>query len=126
MNPLERLLQSQVPTPQTKQFRHKRLSEICGGDVIFTLREIGFSKVAEIQKLHAGDGEMDVHTVLATTVEPDFRNKELLEKYGAATPAELVKKMLRPGEITDLARQGEILSGFRVNTLESLEDLEKK
>ena len=58
--------------------------------------------------------------LLAGVVDPDFKNTALQEKYGAATPAELVEKLLLPGEIEDLAREIEKLSGYRTVTLEEI------
>ena len=40
--------------------------------------------------------------------------------YGAATPTDLIKLMLLPGEIEDLGREIEQLSGYRTATLEVL------
>ena len=118
-NTLDVLLRAEVPEPQTKLFKHKRLSKLCGEDVVFTLRELGFSRVADIKKLHEGE-EMEVHILLAGIVEPDLKDKGLLSKYGAATPAELVKKLLLPGEITDMSREVDKLSGYRTSTIEEL------
>ena len=76
---LDILLRAEVPEPQTKAFKHKRLSKLCGEDVVFTLRELGFSRVADIKKLHEGE-EMEVHILLAGIVEPDLKDKGLLAK----------------------------------------------
>lgn len=120
MNALELLLRSEIPQPQEKQFKQLRLSEQLGQDVIFTLRQLSFSRVAEIRSMEEMQKEMDIHILLAGMVDPDPKSRELLEKYSAVTPAELLKKMLLPGEITDLAREVEKLSGYRMNTLEEL------
>lgn len=120
MGVLDILLKSDIPAPQQKQFKQKRLSKQLGEDVVFTIRELGYSRVAEIKKLHENDGEMEIGILLAGTLEPDLKNKELLEKFGAVTPAELAKKLLLPGEITDLSRQIEKLSGYRMETLEEV------
>ena len=117
-NALEILLRTEIPESQTKRVKVKRLSKAAGEDVIFTLRELTFSRVAEIKKLHGEDGEMTVHILLAGVVEPELKDKALREKYSAATPAELVKKLLTPGEIEDMSRQIERLSGYRAETLE--------
>ena len=119
---LDILLRAEIPQPQEKDFKHKRLSKLCGEEVIFTLKELGFSRVAEIKKMHEGE-EMEVHIVLAGVKAPDFKDKALLSKYGAATPAELVKKLLLPGEITDMSREIEKLSGYRTS---SIEEIKKK
>lgn len=120
MNVTELLLQTDIPKPQTKQFRQRRLSEAAGKDVLFTLQQIGFSRTAEIKRMHQDSEEMEVHILLAGLVEPDFKSRELQEKYKSPTPAELVKALLLPGEITDLSREVEKLSGYRVSTLEEV------
>lgn len=121
---LDILLRTDIPEPQTKRFKSKRLSRLCGEDVIFTLKELGFSRVAEIKNLHS-DTDIEIHIVLAGMVEPNLKDKSLLGKYSAATPAELVKKMLRPGEITDISCEIEKLSGFRIVNLEHIDDTKK-
>lgn len=123
MNVIDTLLQMEIPAPETKPYKIKRLSQKSGQDVVFTLKEIGFSRVAEIQKAPRGKDDEDmtsIHIVLAGVVEPDLKDARLLEKYKAVTPAELVKKMLRPGEIEDLSRAIERLSGYRVATIEEV------
>ena len=119
-NALDILLRTEIPEPQTKRVKVKRLSKAAGEDVVFTLRELTFSRVAEIKKLHGEDGEMTVHILLAGVAEPNLKDRGLREKYGAATPAELVKKLLTPGEIEDLSRQVERLSGYRAETIEEV------
>ena len=64
--------------------------------------------------------DMNVHILLAGVIDPDLKTKDLMEKYKAATPAELVKKMLLPGEIEDISRAVEQLSGYRTNTIEEI------
>ena len=117
MDVIDLLLKTDVPDLPEKEFKVKRLSELCGGDVVFSLRALPYSRAAELSKMEA---DSSVHIILAGTVSPDLKNSELLEKHAAATPAELVKKMLLPGEIEDLSREVEKLSGYRQRTLEEL------
>ncbi len=116
---LDLLLKTEIPSSPEKQFKHKRLSKICGGDVIFTLKALPYSRVAEIKDTH-NDSDMEVHILLAGVIVPDLKSKDLLAKYNAATPADLVKAMLLPGEITDISREVEMLSGYRVSTIEEI------
>lgn len=116
---LDLLLKSEIPSPPEKQLKLKRLSELCNGDVIFTIRALPYSRVAEIKDAHSGD-DMEVYILLAGVFSPELKAKALLEKYKAATPAELVKSMLLPGEITDISREVEMLSGYRVSTVEEI------
>jgi hypothetical protein len=63
---------------------------------------------------------MNVHIVLAGVIEPNLKDKALMDKYKAPTPAELIKTMLLPGEIEDLSRAVERLSGYRSTTVEEV------
>lgn len=118
-NTLDLLLKMEVPNAPTKEIRIKRLSKLSGGDVIFKLKALSFSRVAELKELHAGE-DMGVHILLAGVVSPDLGSSELKEKYRAATPAELIKALLLPGEIEDISREIEKLSGYRVSTVDEI------
>lgn len=114
---LDILLAADLPQPEQKQVKLKRLSRLWGKEVIFTLRELPYSRVAELRRV---EEDTNVHIVLAGVMEPNLRAPDLLAKYDAITPAELVKKLLRPGEIEDLSRAIERLCGFREDTLEEV------
>ena len=118
MNTLDLLLKMDIPNPPEAEYKIKRLSKLCGQDVIFKLRALSYSRTAEIIRQNPED--MNVHIVLAGVVDPDLRSKELMEKYNAPTPAEMLKKMLLPGEIEDVSRAIEKLSGYRVDTIEEV------
>jgi hypothetical protein len=115
---LELLLKTEIPALPEKTYKVKRLSAICGDSVVFKLQALPYNRAAEISKKQSED--MNVHIVLAGTIEPNLKSTELLAKYNAVTPAELVKKMLLPGEIEDLSRAIEKLSGYREVTLEEI------
>lgn len=118
-NTLDLLLKAEIPAAPEKQIKHKRLSAVCSGDVIFTLRALTYSKVAEIKEAHSGD-DMAVFILLAGVKSPELKSAELMKKFNADTPAELIKKMLLPGEIEDLSREVEKLSGYRTSTIEEI------
>lgn len=118
MNTLDLLLKTEIPNPPEKEYKLKRLSALCGEPVIFKLRALPYSRVNELKQNHLD--EINVFTVLAGTADPDLKNTELLAKYNAVTPAELIKKMLLPGEIEDLSRAIEKLSGFREVTISEI------
>lgn len=118
------LLRPELPNVQkdlpTAQYKVKRLSELVGEDVVFTLRALPYGK---IQQLSEGiGGEMNVQILLAGCVEPDLRSGALQEKYGGATPAETVKALLLPGEIEDLSRAVERLCGYRRTTIDEVKN----
>ena len=118
------LLRPELPNVQkelpTCRYRVKRLSELCGADVVFTLRGLPYGKVKQLGESASED--VAVHILLAGCVEPDFKTSELREKYGGATPAETVKAMLLPGEIEDLSRAVERLCGYRAQTIEEVKN----
>lgn len=118
MDTLDLLLKAELPDLPEKEFKIKRLSDICGGSVIFRLRGLPYNRATEIGKNHSD--ELNVHIVLAETVEPNLKDADLLAKYNAVTPAELVKKILLPGEIEDLSRAIERLSGYRTVTIDEI------
>lgn len=125
-NTLDLLLKMDIPSPQEKEVKIKRLSDLCGEPVIFKVKQLSYSRINEIREQHRFDGEISIFTVLAGSVSPNLKNPELLSKFKVPTPAELLKKMLLPGEIEDLDREIEYLCGYRYNTLEEVEEIKKK
>lgn len=119
MDTLDLLLKANPMNLPEKKIKLKRLSNECGGDVIFGLRALTYNRAAEIKTAHAG-ADMEVHILLAGVISPDLKSEELKRKFNAATPAEMVKAMLLPGEIEDISREIEKLSGYRVTTLEEI------
>lgn len=118
MDTLDLLLKSEVPNLPEKEYKIKRLSKLCGSDIVFKLKAIPYSRAMEISKSQKDDTE--VHIMLAGVIEPDLKSTELMAKYIAVTPAEMIKKMLLPGEIIDISRAIERLSGYRTDTIEEV------
>lgn len=118
MNTLDLLLKGPTTEMPESEYKVKRLSTLCGGPVVFKLKGLPYSRAIELTKSQKDD--LNVHILLAGTVDPNLKDTELMEKYNAATPAELVKKMLLPGEIEDLSRMIEKLSGYRSVTIEEI------
>jgi hypothetical protein len=118
MNTLDLLLKANIPVLPEKEVKIKRLSAICGEPIVFRLKALPYNRVSEITSSQKDD--MNVHILLAGVIEPDLRDKNLMEKYSAVTPAELVKKLLLPGEIEDISREIERLSGYRAATIEEI------
>ena len=56
--------------------------------------------------------DVNVALTLAGMVDPDMKNKELMEKLGCSTPGELLEKIFRPSEIGTIADTITELSGF--------------
>lgn len=123
INVIDLLLKSGNRKLPEKSIKLKKLSEELGTDVIFKLRALPYNEVARLkEKLD----EMNVNIVLNGVIEPDLRSTALMQKYDAPTPLETIKAMLLPGEIEDISREIERLSGFRVDTIETIEEIKKK
>jgi len=108
---LDMLLSASPLKLPEKDYKVKRLSEETGGEIIFRLRALPFSRVAEIRRID--EEEQNIHIILAGIISPDLKNQQLLDRFNAETPADLVKNMLLPGEIDDLALRIERLSGYK-------------
>lgn len=102
-----------------KQYEVKRLSKLLGRPVVFTLQGLPYGRVHELQRLSE---DLECHIVLEGCVEPSFRDPALLAKYQAATPLDVLQAMLLPGEISDLSRAIERLTGFRQNTIREIKN----
>lgn len=98
----------------TAKYKVDRLSELAGHDVVFTLRALPYGKTHDLARFTQ---DADVNILLAGCAEPDLKDPRLMEKFGGATPAEAVKRMLLPGEIADLGMAVEKLSGYRRVTI---------
>lgn len=112
----------------TKEVELKRLSEILEDTVIFKCEALDAERFNEIQEnaLHINEkgefenintSEMQIFTILEGVKEPNLKSKELLEKFGAITPKELIKSLLLPGEISNLYNIISELSGFNKDTV---------
>ena len=107
---------------ETKKIKVKSLSKKAGEDIFFTVKELTmdeFKKISDLAttKKRHGITETDevkvaIDTILKSVVEPNFRDEKLLEYYEAETPKELVKKLLKAGEIMEVYREIEKVSGY--------------
>lgn len=115
---LDVLLGSTIPNVEkelpTGRYKVDRLSALSGYDVVFTVRALPYGKVHDLERFTQ---DSDVHILLAGCMEPDLKDPRLMEKFGGATPADTVKRMLLPGEIADLSAAVERLSGYRRTTI---------
>lgn len=116
---LELLLSREPKSPrEEKEVKIKRLSPKGEEAVVFTLHSLGYSRAAELKRMD--NPEQPLFILLEGVTSPNLKDQRLLDHYGAATPAELLKKMLLPGEIDDLCREVEKLSGYRRAVLEEV------
>lgn len=118
MDTLEILLNGKKLPKPTAEYKIERLSKELGGEVIFQICALSYDDVADIKKRNGE--EMNLHIVLEGTISPNIKDKELLKHYGVVTPIEFLKNILLPGEVEDLARAIEMLSGFRKATISEI------
>lgn len=120
---LDVLLGGTVPNVEkelpTGRYKVDRLSVITGQDVVFTLRALPYGKVHDLERFTQ---DSDIHILLAGCADPDLKDQQLMEKFGGATPADTVKRMLLPGEIADLSAAVERLSGYRRTTISEVKN----
>lgn len=128
VNTLLKIDAGKLDLPQ-KEFKIKRLSEAAGEPVIFTLKGLPDHKFDEIREMSTtvnGDSikvdqkEVRLATIVNGVVEPDFKDKSLMEHYGVKTPYDLVKKLLNSGEIESLYEEISNLSGFGDDAVEEV------
>lgn len=101
---------------KTVELTVKRLSEAFDAPFTVTLRGLSYNEYQDIL-----DGKnAAVDTVLAGVVSPNLRDPRLLERYDVPTPADLVKAVFLPGELAEMARRIEQLTGFRQKMLEEI------
>ena len=98
---------------KTVELTVKRLSAAFGTPFIVTLKGLSYNEYHDI--VNAKDATVDI--VLAGTVSPNLRDPRLLEQYGVPTPVELLKAVFLPGELAEMARRIEQLTGFRQSML---------
>lgn len=60
--------------------------------------------------------------VAGQVVSPDFSNAEFLKKAGCATATEFISRKLLIGEITEISKQVQALSGFDVDINNDVEE----
>lgn len=106
------LLDIPVGEPETAVARVTRL----GLDI--KLKEIPYNKLSALR----GTEDADLNYLLASTVEPNFRDANWYREHmGCPTPVDALKKLLRPGEVRALVRRCDTLNGYGPGAVISLE-----
>ena len=132
VNVLDLLLGSDIGEIKlpTKQVEITRLTEVYGAPFIVTCKALTPEKYEEVQDMaldvQGKDVDLDIKllqlfVVLEGVVDdagkPLFKNKDLMKKFKAQTPKELVRKLLLSGEIANLYGDISELSGFGDNAV---------
>lgn len=137
VNVLDLLLGSDIGDIKlpTKQVEIKRLSEVYGAPFVVTCKALSPDKYEEVQDMaldiSGKEVDLDVNLlqlfvvlegVCDATEKPMFKNKDLLTKFKAQTPKELVRKILLSGEIASLYGTISELSGFGDSAVEEVKN----
>ena len=110
--------------PETAEVEIKRLSKDMGAPVVLPLRGLTYNEVAELQ----GDRQMELKVVLAGVQTPIFSDVRMARKLGllqeneewgahGVTRLDVVKALLDPGEIAEISRAIQKLSGYLKTTV---------
>lgn len=108
----------EIPTEKIKACH---LSKVAGEEVEITVKALSGSRYTEIMSSatnKSGSVDMsrvyDTHAmvVVAGCVEPNLKDKELMEYYKAITPKDLAKILFPGGELVRISEKIGALSGF--------------
>lgn len=141
MNIMDLLLGSDIGEIKlpSKQVEITRLSELYGSPFILTVSAISPDKYEEIQDMAVSikgkDADIEIQLfqilvlmegVIAPDGKPMFKNKELMLKFGAKTPKELIRKILLSGEIANIYSEISSLSGFGEGSVKEVKNSSKQ
>jgi hypothetical protein len=114
---------------QTATIEIKRLSEQIGEPFLVKVQEVGSERMQELQAMFFDKkGRVDMsqtRTVSALialegVIDPNLKDKTLLEHYEAATPKDLVNILFKGDELTNVSSKIANISGY--NTEEGEEE----
>ena len=127
VNVLDLLLGSDIGEIKlpTKQMEITRLSGVFGAPFIITVSALSPDRYEEVQDMAISvkgkDADIEISllqvlVVMEGVVDPNgkpmFKNKDIMAKFKASTPKELVRKLFLSGEIANIYGEIASLSGF--------------
>lgn len=127
VNVLDLLLGSDIGEIKlpTKRMEITRLSGVFGAPFVITVSALSPDRYEEVQDMAVSvkgkDADIEISLLQLLVVmegvmdpsgKPLFKNKDLMSKFKASTPKELVRKLLLSGEITSIYGEIASLSGF--------------
>lgn len=112
-----------IEEKQTKKMEIPRLSAALGAPFELELQPIDPELYAQIQESavnldkkgqlkNIDSYALSVRTCVEGIKEPSMKNKDLMKKFGAATPNDLVKKLFLSGEISDIVQKISQVNGY--------------
>lgn len=118
MNAIDKLLKADIDKlteKPTAKIEIKRLSKVCGEPFIMTVTALDGRLLAELAEdntdikggkvKHADNYNMALDLIVNGTVDPDFKNADLMRKFGAHTPNDVVAKLFLPAEMGKVAEK---------------------
>ena len=109
----------------TKEVEITRLSDLYGSPFVLKCQALSPEKYEEVQDMAVSikgkdvdldTSQLQLFTVMEGVVDangkPMFKNKDLMQKFKAPSPKELVRKILLSGEIVSVYTEIAKLSGF--------------
>ena len=126
MSLLDKLLkadETKLTAKETAELEIPRLSKLMGEPFVMKLQGISserLSEIAEDNTEYSKNGrvksqdsyKIGLDTVLAGTVDPDFRDKDLMKKFGVITPYDLRNKVFNAGELALMGKKITELCGM--------------
>lgn len=137
VNVLDLLLGSDIGEIKlpTKQVEITRLSEVYGKPFVVTCKALTPEKYEEVQDMAVNvqnkDVDLDVTLLQIFVViegvvddagKPMLKNKDLMAKFKATTPKELLRKLFLSGEIANMYGAISELSGFGENAVKEVKN----
>lgn len=102
----------------------KRLSKQLGQPFFVSFRAATLDEMKEIGENAAGsDSEEMKWAIYKLTSDPDFKSKELRDKYGVTRPVDIVPIILLGGEILTVYNAIMKLSGYSKGSVVDIEEI---
>lgn len=126
MSLLDKLLKAdcnKLTEKETAELEIPRLSKLMGEPFVLKLKDVSserLSEIAEDNTEYSKNGRVKsqdsyrigLDTVLEGTIDPDFRDKDLMKKFGVITPYDLLNKLFNAGELALIANKVTELCGM--------------
>ena len=117
---------------ETAEIKARHMSKLLGEETYIKVKGVSSDRFMEITSLMIGaDGKRDFSKSLDSAallavegiVEPNLKNKDLQEHFGAVTPKELAKILFKGSELTKITEKITELSGFSDDEDEAVEEI---
>lgn len=108
----------------SKQYEVKRLSMKIGGPFIVICSPLTNEQLKHVSEISKDNTEMKINVVLECCKidGKKIASKELMDKFKAITPIDLIEKLLLPGEIYELYSIINNMSGYGEGVIEEIKN----